>query len=90
MIARLCTLHQMLDSKGHPKARGSEVRLPTGEVIPWVTGVTTKAVAGEDYWETTITLRTRFGEDIHPETPAIGPFVPMFRDEKADGMGPQD
>lgn len=60
----LCTLHQRLTRQGLPVATGSEVRLPNGEAIPHVTSVTTKALAGETWWETTITLRTRFGDPI--------------------------
>lgn len=60
----LCTLHQRLNSNGLPRVAGSEVRLPSGESIPYVTSVKTEAVAGETWWETTITLRTRFGDPI--------------------------
>lgn len=60
----LCTIHQRLDSNGLPLAQGSEVRLPSGDAIPHITSVVTRAEAGTGWWETTITLRTLFGEPI--------------------------
>lgn len=67
-MKELCTLHQVVGSSGLPSVQGSEVRLPSGEAIPYVTSVKTEAVLGQQYWETTITLRTRFGAPIHCDT----------------------
>jgi hypothetical protein len=63
----LCTIHQRLSKNGLPNVSGSEVRLPSGEVIPYVTSVNVSAVAGETWWETTLTVRARFGDPITSE-----------------------
>jgi hypothetical protein len=63
----ICTIHQRLSKDGLPHVTGSEVRLPSGEVIPYVTSVNVRAVAGETWWEATLTVMARFGEPITGE-----------------------
>lgn len=63
----ICTIHQRLSKDGLPHVAGSEVRLPSGEVIPYVTSVNVRAVAGETWWEATLTVMARFGDPITGE-----------------------
>lgn len=70
-MKKLCTVHQRL-SDGLPLAHGSEVRSPGGEPLPGIVSVTIEAVAGTDMWETTIKLRTVFGEPIPLDAPIRG------------------
>lgn len=63
-MSDICTIHQPLTEEGHPTSMGTEVRLPSGEVIPWVQSITIKAVPDARMWETTITLMARFGDPI--------------------------
>jgi hypothetical protein len=66
----ICTIHQRLSKYGLPHVAGSEVRLPSGEVIPYVTSVNVRAVAGETWWEATLTVMARFGEPITGSDPS--------------------
>lgn len=68
MSEEICTIHQRLDSSGHPIVAGSEVRMPDGSVIPCVQSVTVHAEAGERWWEVTLKLKARFGEPIRLES----------------------
>lgn len=82
-MSDLCTIHQMLTADGLPHVTGSEVRTPSGEVLPYVSSVTTKAVAGEIWWETNMTLRTRFGDPLRAESKTGVSFAAFAPDKRA-------
>lgn len=60
-----CTLHQCRDERGRLLVQGSELRLPTGEMVPGVSAVEISAHAGDKgEWEARVTLAIKFGEPI--------------------------
>jgi hypothetical protein len=72
----LCTLHQKLGPDGYPMVIGSEVRLPDGSPIPGIFRIETVADVAGGLWETTITLRTRFGDPIVKEASSAWVEIP--------------
>lgn len=72
MAHACCTLHQVLRA-GLPTVRGSELRLPTGEVVPGVQRVTVTADStGRDkLWLATVEMAVLFGEPITPEREGV-------------------
>lgn len=60
-----CTIHQVVKEDGQSRVVGSEVRLPSGEVIPGVQRIEVVAEPGFDSrWVVTIQLEASFGEPI--------------------------